>query len=55
VVFDHVDISSETGLTIQNATGIMFQDSELTVQSGPSILAENAQITGLEAEKYSGN
>jgi hypothetical protein len=47
VVFDHVQISAATGLTIRNATGIVFQNSSVTAKTGAVYSAENAEVKGL--------
>jgi polygalacturonase len=47
VVFDNVQISAVTGLTIRNAKGIVFKDSSVTVKKGAAFTAENAEVEGL--------
>jgi polygalacturonase len=47
VVLENVRISSVKGLSVRNASGIQFTNSALTVQAGPPVLLENAQVTGL--------
>jgi polygalacturonase len=51
VVLDNVRISAVKGMTIRNASGIQFKNSAVSTQHGPPILAENADIHGLEAAK----
>jgi polygalacturonase len=48
VVFENVQISAASGLTIKNARGIQFNNSSVTVESGPACKAENAEVTGLK-------
>ncbi len=48
VVFENVQISAVTGLTVKNARGIQFKNSSVTVKSGPACKAENAEVTGLQ-------
>jgi polygalacturonase len=47
VVFENVQISAVTGLTIRNAKGIQFKNSAVTVNRGAVFTAENAEIDGL--------
>ena len=47
VVFDNVQISAATGLTIRNAKGIVFKDSSVTVKKSAAFTAENAEVEGL--------
>jgi polygalacturonase len=47
VVFDNVRITAATGLTIRNATGIVFKNSSVTVKTGMAFSAENAEVSGL--------
>jgi polygalacturonase len=47
VVFENVQISAATGLTIKNARGIQFKNSLVTVESGPACKPENAEVEGL--------
>ena len=49
VVFENVQISAATGLTIKNARGIEFKNSSVTVNSGPACKAENAEVEGLKS------
>lgn len=48
VVFENVQISAATGLTIKNARGIQFKNSSITVNGGPTYKAENAEVEGLK-------
>jgi polygalacturonase len=48
VVFENVQISAATGLTIKNAKGIEFKNSSVMVESGPVCKAENAEVEGLK-------
>jgi len=50
VVFENVTLSAKTGLTIRNAKNIQFENSSVTVKSGPAFSAENAQVAGLKRE-----
>jgi polygalacturonase len=53
VIFKNVHISARTGLSIRNASGIQFIDSDITVASGGAvILQENAEETGLPGTPY---
>jgi polygalacturonase len=47
VVFENVNLSTETGLTIRNAKGIRFTNSSVTVGQGNPFSAENADVEGL--------
>jgi len=47
VVFENVQISAPQGMTIRNARGIQFKNSNITVQEGAPVISENAQIEGL--------
>jgi polygalacturonase len=47
IVFENVQISAATGLTIKNARGIEFKNSSVTVNSGPVCKTENAEVEGL--------
>jgi polygalacturonase len=47
VVFDNVQISAVTGLTLRNAKGIIFKDSSVMVKKGAAFNAENAEVEGL--------
>jgi polygalacturonase len=49
VVFENVQISAATGLTIHNAKGIVFKDSAVTTSGGPAYSAENAEVEGLKS------
>jgi hypothetical protein len=49
VVFDNVQISAVTGLTIRNAKGIVFKNSSVTVKNGAAFSAENTEVEGLPA------
>jgi polygalacturonase len=48
VVLENVKIEAPTGLTVRNAKGIVFKDSTITTRQGPSVIAENAQVEGLD-------
>lgn len=48
VVFENVEISAPKGMTIKNARGIEFRSSKITAKDGPSIIPENAEVTGLK-------
>jgi polygalacturonase len=48
VVFENVEISAETGLTIRNARGIQFKNSKISAVGGRPVILENAQVEGLE-------
>jgi polygalacturonase len=47
VVFENVQISASTGLTIKNARGIEFKNSSVTVENGLIYKSENAEVEGL--------
>ena len=47
VIFENVQISAVTGLTIRNAKGIVFKNSSVTVKKGAAFTAENAEVEGL--------
>ncbi len=51
VVFENVTLSAKSGLTIRNAKGVQFKNSSVTVKSGPALVSENAEVTGLH-ESY---
>jgi polygalacturonase len=51
VLFENVHLIAPTGLRIQNARGIQFKNSSVTVKSGSPVEAENAQIDGLDNGK----
>jgi polygalacturonase len=51
VVFENVVLSANTGLTIDNARGVQFLNSSVTVKSGAAFSAENAGIEGLKDGK----
>jgi polygalacturonase len=47
LVLDNVHISSATGLTIKNAAGVQFKNVQVTAQTGPPVILDNAQVEGL--------
>lgn len=47
VIFENVILTAKTGLKIQNAQGIQFKNSTITVNTGPAYTAANAEVTGL--------
>ncbi|HEY4414130.1 MAG TPA: glycoside hydrolase family 28 protein [Verrucomicrobiae bacterium] len=51
VVFENITLTARTGLKVQNARGIQFKNSLITVSNGPACLIENAEVTGLAAAK----
>lgn len=51
VVLENVHISSSTGLTIKNASGVQFKDVQITTRQGPPVITENAQVEGMENVK----
>jgi polygalacturonase len=51
VLLENVRISTATGLTVRNARGIEFKNSEIKVREGAPVIAENAEIEGVEGEK----
>ena len=51
VVLDNVKITAATGFIIQNANNIKLTNSSVVAKKGPAILAENAQVEGLETPK----
>jgi polygalacturonase len=48
VVFENVQISSPEGLSIRNAKGIGFINSNILAADGAPVISDNAQIDGLE-------
>ncbi|HEV2437776.1 MAG TPA: glycoside hydrolase family 28 protein [Verrucomicrobiae bacterium] len=48
VVLENVRISSVTGMTIKNASGVQFKNVQITTRQGPPVITENAQVTGME-------
>jgi lysophospholipase L1-like esterase len=48
VVLENVRISALKGLTVRNASGIQLKNTTITARQGPPIIAQNAQIEGLE-------
>ena len=51
VVLENVRISSSTGLTIKNASGVQFKDVQITTRQGPPVITENAHVEGMENVK----
>jgi hypothetical protein len=51
VVLKNVRISSSTGLTIKNASGVQFKDVQITTRQGPPVITENAQVDNVENMK----
>ena len=52
VTLENVQITSATtGLKIQNAKGIQFKNVHITAQQGPSVIIDNAEVTGMAAPK----
>jgi len=49
VVFENVQISAATGLTVKNSRGIQFNNSSVTVGTGPDCNTENAEVEGLKS------
>ncbi|MFO1475392.1 MAG: glycoside hydrolase family 28 protein [Verrucomicrobiota bacterium] len=48
VALENVQITAATtGLKIQNASGIDFKNVNITPKTGPAVITENAQVTGL--------
>jgi polygalacturonase len=48
VVFQNVNISANTGLTVRNAKGVEFINSSVTAKIGATLITENAQVKGLD-------
>lgn len=48
VVFENINISAQTGLTVRNSSGVRFMNSSVKVQQGAPFTAENADVQGLE-------
>jgi polygalacturonase len=48
VVFENVLISAQKGLTVRNASGIQFVNSNIKVEQGRAVIAENAEVRGIE-------
>ena len=48
VVLENVRISARKGLTVRNASGVRFKNASITAQEGPPVIAENAELEGLE-------
>jgi len=49
ITMSNVAISSETGVTIYNATGIRFANSKIDVAKGPRLTTYQAQVEGMDA------
>ena len=47
VVFDHVNIASNTGLKIVHAKGVEFKDSTIKAETGPNTILSDADVKGL--------
>jgi len=48
VVLEDVRISSVTGMTIKNASGVQCKDVQITTQQGPPFITENASVENVE-------
>jgi polygalacturonase len=48
VVFDHVNLSARTGMQIVFADKIQFVDSHVAAETGPALMAHDADVSGLE-------
>ena len=48
VFLENVRITAGKGLTIRNASGMRFTNTVITTQTGAPVIAENAQLEGLE-------
>ena len=46
LTLSHLNITAQTGLVLQNATGVTMSNYTITPASGPPVLAQNAQGTG---------
>ena len=46
LTLSHLTIAAQTGLVLQNATGVAMSNYTITTASGPPVLATNAQGTG---------
>ncbi|HXR46461.1 MAG TPA: glycoside hydrolase family 28 protein [Candidatus Limnocylindrales bacterium] len=51
VVLANVRISSSTGMTIKNASGVQFKNVQITTEQGPPVIIENAHVEGAENVK----
>jgi polygalacturonase len=51
VVFENVLISAQKGLTVRNASGIQFVNSNIKVEQGRAVIAQNAEVRGIEASR----
>lgn len=51
VVFENVHITAASALKIENASGIQFKKSRITVQQGEPFSLKNARVEGLEQVK----
>lgn len=49
VTFTNVHIAADTGLKIVRAKGIRFASSRIDARKGPSVVAEDAPVTGLDS------
>jgi polygalacturonase len=48
VVLENVQISAAKGFEVRNAKGVQFKKSAVSVREGPPLIAENAEVKGLE-------
>lgn len=48
VVFENVTITAARGFKIENAQGVQFKNSLVSVSQGEAFVAENATVTGLD-------
>ena len=51
VVLENVRISSVTGMTIKNASGVQFKNVQITTRQGPPVITENAHVEYVESAK----
>lgn len=50
VVMTNVKISAEKGMQIVHARGIKFVNSQVTAASGPTVMAQDAEVEGLDVK-----
>jgi polygalacturonase len=51
VIFENVLIAAQKGLTVRNASGIRFVNSNITAEQGRAVIAENAEVRGMEERR----
>jgi polygalacturonase len=48
VVFTNVSLSAKTGLKVIHAKGVRFENSKVEASSGPAVMSESAEVTGIK-------